>query len=203
MLINKMALDKVIEETPILGTTGSGFSTVSMLLVVNPTKSDCLRNGTLRIHIPLGQQRRAPPRMRPAAEDPVEVDSDGEADIRAPVRTAAGQKRREADPEFVDAATRALEEWRLEEARQTGVNPDVVFRVMDLESIAKQDPRSIEDLKGVRVQGLGQHRLKKYQNQILNVLNRVRCVAVRLRWLGSLICAPLHCPGEAINSFGG
>jgi ATP-dependent DNA helicase RecQ len=61
-----------------------------------------------------------------------------------------------------------LREWRAGAARDQGVPAYVIFHDATLRQIAAGHPSSLTDLAGVN--GVGEHKLAKYGQQILDVL---------------------------------
>jgi ATP-dependent DNA helicase RecQ len=101
----------------------------------------------LRLPPPAKERRRAAPGERQPSEAGVEL---GEA----------GQRRFEA-----------LRSWRLQQAREQGVPPYVVFHDRTLIEIAAREPLSLEALGSVA--GVGQAKLDRYGEAVLAVLRNL------------------------------
>jgi len=98
----------------------------------------------LRLPPPGKERRRAAPGERQPSAAGVELEE-------------AGQRRFEA-----------LRSWRLEQAREQGVPPYVVFHDRTLIEIASREPLNLEALGGVA--GVGQAKLDRYGEAVLAVL---------------------------------
>src|SRR5947209_2264506 len=92
----------------------------------------------------------APPRLKLPAE--------------APTHSRRAATHDEAPVELVDR----LRRWRLETARSTGVPAYVVFHDSTLSAIAAARPSSLAEL--LRVSGVGDSKLRKYGEEVLEVL---------------------------------
>jgi ATP-dependent DNA helicase RecQ len=62
-----------------------------------------------------------------------------------------------------------LRRWRLETARTSGVPAYVIFHDSTLNAIAAARPSSLADL--LRVSGVGDSKLRKYGDEVLEVVN--------------------------------
>jgi len=65
----------------------------------------------------------------------------------------------------------ALREWRTATAGEEGVPPYVIFHDATLAAIVEASPSSLEELAGIS--GVGQHKLERYGEPVLNVLASV------------------------------
>ena len=74
---------------------------------------------------------------------------------------------RKDDVEWTPAATR-LRAWRLEQARQDGVPPYVVFHDTVLRAIADAQPTSLGELS--QIAGVGPSKLERYGDAVLALL---------------------------------
>jgi ATP-dependent DNA helicase RecQ len=81
-----------------------------------------------------------------------------------PPLTLPGTTRADAPVEMLDS----LRRWRLETARAAGVPAYVVFHDSTLAAIAAARPRSLTEL--IRVNGVGESKLRKYGEELLEVL---------------------------------
>jgi ATP-dependent DNA helicase RecQ len=79
---------------------------------------------------------------------------------------AAHQATGNADPQLLAA----LKAWRLEQARQQGLPPYVVFHDRTLIAIAERRPTALEELSGIS--GIGQAKLASYGEAVLEVVGR-------------------------------
>jgi ATP-dependent DNA helicase RecQ len=90
-------------------------------------------------------------------------------------RTASGERQPSgAGVELGDAGQRrfeALRSWRLQQAREQGVPPYVVFHDRTLIEIAAREPLSLEALGSVA--GVGQAKLDRYGEAVLAVLRNL------------------------------
>jgi ATP-dependent DNA helicase RecQ len=90
-------------------------------------------------------------------------------------RAASGERQPSgAGVELGDAGQRrfeALRSWRLQQAREQGVPPYVVFHDRTLIEIAAREPLSLEDLGSVA--GVGQAKLDRYGEAVLAVLRNL------------------------------
>ncbi|MGY6553610.1 MAG: DNA helicase RecQ [Wenzhouxiangella sp.] len=88
-------------------------------------------------------------------------------------RDAIPQKRQRAAGNRVEVDTgtpawQALRQWRLQAAGEQGVPPYVIFHDATLAAILDAQPRSLDELAAVS--GVGQHKLERYGDQVLDVL---------------------------------
>jgi ATP-dependent DNA helicase RecQ len=107
--------------------------------------------------------RREPERAAPAAK-PRRVSQAGQVG-------QAGQPAQVAPAELSAAATEVFERlrsWRAATAKEQGVPAYVIFHDATLRQIAAQPPSTLADLAGVS--GVGEHKLAKYGQQILDTL---------------------------------
>lgn len=190
LLVLRMVLDRVLEETVVLSDTPSGMTNVTTLLVVNKKLADEMRAGTRRVVLPstkrAGRAVARPSGARGAAArdaagaDPIEIESDPDDAVPgARGRSRAGDGRAapgavRADGEFVDLAVQKLNDWRVREAAQAGLNPDVIFLSRELLEIARANPSSADQYRAIRLQGRGHVHMKRYEAKVLAVLNRAR-----------------------------
>jgi ATP-dependent DNA helicase RecQ len=82
--------------------------------------------------------------------------------------SADGERERPATLELAEDGQRRFEvlrTWRLEQAREQGVPPYVVFHDRTLIEIASRRPTSLEELGGVS--GVGQTKLDRYGEALL------------------------------------
>src|SRR5207248_8566352 len=82
----------------------------------------------------------------------------------APTHSRRSTTHGDAPVELVDR----LRRWRLETARSTGVPAYVVFHDSTLSAIAAARPSSLVEL--LRVSGVGDSKLRKYGEEVLEVL---------------------------------
>jgi len=88
--------------------------------------------------------------------------------------SADGERERPATLELAEDGQRrfeALRTWRLEQAREQGVPPYVVFHDRTLIEIASRRPTSLEELGGVS--GVGQTKLDRYGEALLAALRNL------------------------------
>jgi ATP-dependent DNA helicase RecQ len=94
---------------------------------------------------------------------------------RAP-RAAKAAKARSVDPvdlpEEAMPVFEALRAWRTATAKEQGVPPYVIFHDKSLREIATRSPSSLAELGGVN--GVGENKLAKYGQQILDTLSLAR-----------------------------
>ena len=82
----------------------------------------------------------------------------------APTHSGRSTAHGDAPVELVDR----LRRWRLETARSTGVPAYVVFHDSTLSAIAAARPSNLAEL--LRVSGVGDSKLRKYGEEVLEVL---------------------------------
>jgi ATP-dependent DNA helicase RecQ len=87
-------------------------------------------------------------------------------------RSARSRKRRDGDNSAVDAADAALFDalraWRRERASEQHVPPYVIFHDATLADIARNRPKTSEDLKNVS--GVGQSKIQRYGSAVLELV---------------------------------
>jgi len=83
-------------------------------------------------------------------------------------RTATADAEADASPAAAQRLTR-LKQWRLEEARRQGVPAYVIFHDATLRELARSSARDAQELAGVP--GIGQHKLARYGETLLGLLN--------------------------------
>lgn len=81
------------------------------------------------------------------------------------------RQRRMAEPVVMERYS-ALREWRKQRANQRGVESDVILSKNILWLLARNAPRTIDDLQGIP--GMGPWRLSHYGSELLEVLDKVR-----------------------------
>ena len=81
-------------------------------------------------------------------------------------RQRAAGSQVEVDTESSD--WQALRHWRLETAREQGVPPYVIFHDATLAAILEARPQNLDQL--AQVTGVGQHKLDKYGQEVLDVI---------------------------------
>jgi ATP-dependent DNA helicase RecQ len=79
---------------------------------------------------------------------------------------AANRASGNADPQLLAA----LKAWRLEQARQQGLPPYVVFHDRTLIAIAERRPTALDELSGIS--GIGQAKLASYGEEVLALVRR-------------------------------
>jgi ribonuclease D len=87
----------------------------------------------------------------------------------APPKRSNGNGSGRPDPRALDRFD-ALRAWRTEQARQRGVDPDVILTNEQLMTIARQAPATIEALAAINV--MGSWKLSAYGQAILRQLSR-------------------------------
>jgi ribonuclease D len=80
--------------------------------------------------------------------------------------------RRPRPPSAVLERYRALQSWRKELAAARGVDPDVILSNATLQTLARQNPATLEDMAGTA--GLSPWKHRVYGPEILRVLGRTR-----------------------------
>jgi ATP-dependent DNA helicase RecQ len=91
------------------------------------------------------------------------------ADLRPGKAGRAGKTR--AERPTGSPAWEALREWRLATAGEEGVPPYVIFHDATLAAIVDGAPSSLDEL--AEISGVGQHKLRRYGDQVLGVLASV------------------------------
>ena len=88
------------------------------------------------------------------------------ADATPPARRKTGPARTDVDTE--SPLWQALRQWRLATAGEEGVPPYVIFHDATLAAIVEAEPESLDQLAAVS--GVGRHKLERYGDQVLDVL---------------------------------
>ena len=97
-------------------------------------------------------------------------------------RDSVPVRRQRAAGSSIDVDTespdwQALRQWRLETAREQGVPPYVIFHDATLAAILEARPQTLVQLAGVT--GVGQHKLEKYGQRLLEVLDEASAHGVQ------------------------
>jgi ATP-dependent DNA helicase RecQ len=125
-------------------------------LVLTPKSGEVLYRGR-RVRLRHDPERAAPARRAKAARSPAGGSAGGPA--------GAGS---DALPEAAAAVFERLRAWRAAAAKEDGVPAYVVFHDATLRQIALQSPSTLAGLSAVN--GVGQAKLAKYGQQILDLL---------------------------------